>query len=161
MSAPWSGCNSSAHRLRHVPGGGLCRYHDRRAAPGALQGRDRSGITHAGSRPLGVPERMAIPRKGVVTPERRQFERQRWFQEAQRYRTGMEVRISVWTRRGRLGRCCDPGKRGVDRWIGRDILNEDLSTIARSMASRAQPRTARPRCSPARSPRRHTVRTLT
>jgi len=87
-------------------------------------------------------KRVAIPRKGAVTPERRRFERQRWFRQAQRYRAGMEGRISVCTRRGRLGRCRDRGTRGFDRWIGWGILTENLSTIAQSRAARVRPKAA-------------------
>lgn len=81
---------------------------------------------------------VAIPRKGNVTPERRRFERQRWFRHAQRYRAGMEGRISVCKRRGRLGRCRDRGKRGYDRWIGWGILTENLTTIAQAAGARAR-----------------------
>jgi len=87
-------------------------------------------------------KRVAIPRKGAVTPERRRFERQRWFRQAQRYRAGMEGRISVCTRRGRLRRCRDRGTRGFDRWIGWGILTENLSTIAQSRAARVRPKAA-------------------
>jgi IS5 family transposase len=85
---------------------------------------------------------VAIPRKGAVTPERRRFEHQRWFRRAQRYRTGIEGRISVCKRRGRLGRCRDHGKRGFDRWIGWGVLTENLSTIARAVTARARPSAA-------------------
>jgi IS5 family transposase len=85
---------------------------------------------------------VAIPRKGAVTPERLRFEHQRWFRRAQRYRTGIEGRISVWKRRGRLGRCRDHGKRGFDRWIGWGVLTENLNTIARSMTVRARSKAA-------------------
>lgn len=87
-------------------------------------------------------KRVAIARKGAVTPERRRFERQRWFRQAQRYRAGMEGRISVCKRRGRLGRCRDRGTRGFDRWIGWGILTENLSTIAQSRAARVRPKAA-------------------
>lgn len=87
-------------------------------------------------------KRLAIPRKGAVSPDRRRVERQRWFREAQRWRAGMEGRISVCKRRGRLGRCRNRGQRGFDRWIGWSIFTENLGTIARSMAPRAHARTA-------------------
>jgi len=83
-------------------------------------------------------KRVAIPRKGSVTPERQRVERQRWFRRAQRYRAGMEGRISVCKRRGRLGRCRDRGKPGYDRWIGWGILTENLTTIAQAAAARAR-----------------------
>lgn len=82
-------------------------------------------------------KQVAIPRKGAVTPARQRLEHQHWFRRAQRYRAGIEGRISVWKRRGRLGRCRDHGKQGFDRWIGWGVLIENLSTIARSMTIRA------------------------
>lgn len=93
------------------------------------------------ARAAGV-KRVAIPRKGTLTPDRRRVERQRWFRRAQRYRAGMEGRISVCKRRGRLGRCRDRGKRGFDCWISWGILTENLTTIARSMATRAHQKAA-------------------
>jgi len=101
----------------------------------ADRGLDDPGNEAAASA-AGV-KHVAIPRKGAVTPERQSFERQHWFRQAQRYRAGIDGRISVCKRRGRLGRCRDHGQRAFDRWVGWGMLTENLTTIARALAVRA------------------------
>ena len=81
--------------------------------------------------------RVALPKPGRCTPERRRHERQRWFRRAMRFRAGAEGRISVCKRRGYLGRCRDKGDDATDRWVGWGVLTANLSTIARTVAARA------------------------
>jgi transposase, IS5 family len=85
---------------------------------------------------MGV-RRVALPKPGRCTPERRRHERQRWFRRAMRFRAGAEGRISVCKRRGYLGRCRDRGDDATERWVGWGILTANLSTIARAVAARA------------------------
>ena len=86
------------------------------------------------ARQMGV-NRVALPQPGAVTPERRAYERQRWFRQAVRFRAGAEGRISVLKRRGHLGRCRDHGDDGFQRWIGWGVIAANLTTIARTRAT--------------------------
>jgi IS5 family transposase len=85
---------------------------------------------------MGV-RRVALPKPGRCTPERRRHERQPWFRRAMRFRAGAEGRISVCKRRGFLGRCRDRGDDATERWVGWGVLTANLSTIARAVAARA------------------------
>jgi len=95
----------------------------------------------AALRARGV-KRVAIPEQGKPSPERQTLERSRWFRQGQRFRTGIEGRISVGKRRGWLGRCRDHGQDGFDRWIGWGVLANNLVAIARSEAAQAQKQAA-------------------
>jgi IS5 family transposase len=85
---------------------------------------------------MGV-KRVALPKPGSKSPERRQYERQGWFRRAGRFRAGSEGRISVLKRRGYLGRCRDRGEAGFGRWVGWGILTANLTTIARTVTARS------------------------
>jgi transposase, IS5 family len=85
------------------------------------------------ARQLGV-KRVALPKPGHKSPERRDYERQGWFRRAQRFRAGVEGRISVLKRRGYLGRCRDHGEDGFGRWVGWGVITANLATIARKTA---------------------------
>jgi IS5 family transposase len=82
------------------------------------------------ARQIGV-KRVALPKPGHKSPERRDYERQGWFRRAQRFRAGVEGRISVLKRRGYLGRCRDHGEDGFGRWVGWGVITANLATIAR------------------------------
>jgi IS5 family transposase len=86
------------------------------------------------ARQIGV-KRVALPKPGAKSPERRCYERQGWFRRAQRFRAGVEGRISVLKRRGYLGRCQDHGEDGFGRWVGWGVITANLATIARKMAA--------------------------
>jgi IS5 family transposase len=88
------------------------------------------------ARQLGV-KRVALPRAGAASAERRAYERQGWFRRAQRFRAGMEGRISVMRRRGYLGRCRDHGEDGFERWVGWGVIAANLATIARRRGAHA------------------------
>jgi IS5 family transposase len=90
---------------------------------------------------MGV-RRVAVPVQGKPPPERRRYERQRWFRAAQRYRAGIEGRISVAKRRGWLARCRDHGRQGFDRWVGWGVITANLTAIARHQATRPARRAA-------------------
>jgi IS5 family transposase len=85
---------------------------------------------------MGVA-RVALPKPGHTTPDRRRYERQRWFRRAMRFRAGQEGRISVLKRRGYLGRCRDKGEDGFLRWVGWGVITANLHTVARTVAARA------------------------
>lgn len=85
---------------------------------------------------MGVKQ-VALPQPGAKSAEREGYERQGWFRRGQRFRAGVEGRISVLKRRGYLGRCRDRGERGFGRWVGWGVISANLTTIARAVAARA------------------------
>lgn len=78
---------------------------------------------------LGV-QRISLPQPGYKTNRRRQHERQPWFRAAQRFRNGIEGRISQLRRARHLDRCLAHGEVGMERWIGWGVIANNLATIA-------------------------------
>jgi IS5 family transposase len=87
------------------------------------------------ARSLGV-EQIAIPQTGQRTPERTTYEKQDWFKKGQRFRNGIEGRISVVKRTVQLSRCPLHGLDGFERWVGWGILVANLVIIARALYKR-------------------------
>lgn len=119
----------------------LLRQHGQRFghAPRLLAG-DRglfSAENESLARSLGV-EQIAIPQTGQPTPERTAYEKQNWFKKGQRFRNGIEGRISVVKRTVQLRRCPAHGEDGFERWVGWGILVANLVIIARAMHKRHQ-----------------------
>lgn len=81
--------------------------------------------------------RVVLPKGGRVSLERREHERQRWFQRGFRFRAGIEGRISVLRRGYRLCRCLEHGEEGMSRWVGWGILAHNLAKIAHTVAERS------------------------
>lgn len=88
------------------------------------------------AREAGV-KRVALPRSGRVSEERRQLERSAWWRRAYRFRAGIEGRISVLRRKYGLERCLYRGEAGMGRWIGWGILAHNLAKISQTVAARA------------------------
>ena len=87
------------------------------------------------ARSLGVAQ-IAIPQTGQRTPERTAYEKQDWFKKGQRFRNGIEGRISVVKRTVQLRRCPAHGADGFERWVGWGILVANLVIIARALHKR-------------------------
>ncbi|MCA1837472.1 MAG: ISNCY family transposase [Actinobacteria bacterium] len=105
-------------------------------APGLLAG-DRATHSEANeeaARERGV-KRTSLPKPGFKSSERKEKEREGWFRRAQRFRAGIEGRISVCKRRGALGRCREKGEEGYQRWVGLGIVSTNLIEIARKQAA--------------------------
>jgi len=81
------------------------------------------------ARGLGVC-RVSLPQPGHKTDRRRQHEKQPWFRAAQRFRNGIEGRISQLRRARHLDRCLAHGEQGMERWIGWGVIANNLATIA-------------------------------
>jgi IS5 family transposase len=77
---------------------------------------------------LGVTH-VAVPNRKTRSAERRQFEKQRWFKQGQKWRTGCEGRISVLKRRHGLNRCRYKGDQGMRRWVGLGVISDTLINI--------------------------------
>jgi len=102
--------------------------------PDELSG-DRSFFSpdnEALARQLGI-KHIALPRAGRLTPERREHENQVWFKKAQRFRAGVEGRISVVRRTVQLARCPYRGLAGFERWVGWGIIVANLVVMAREL----------------------------
>jgi transposase, IS5 family len=84
---------------------------------------------------LGVKE-VCLPKAGKKSTQRKEYEQQKWFKRARRFRAGIEGRISVMKRRVYLGRCRPKGEEGFGRWVGWGVLSSNLDTIARTLAAR-------------------------
>jgi IS5 family transposase len=60
-----------------------------------------------------------------------QLEKQRWFKQGQKWRTGCEGRITVLKRRHGLARSRYHGSDGMRRWVGLGIIADDLINMGR------------------------------
>ena len=87
------------------------------------------------ARQAGVKQ-FAIPQTGRLTTRQRQHEKQPWFKQGQRFRNGIEGRISVVRRTVQLTRCPNHGLNGFERWIGWGIIVANLVVIARKLHKR-------------------------
>lgn len=81
------------------------------------------------ARALGV-HHVSLPQPGYKPDRRRDHERQPWFRAAQRFRNGIEGRISQLRRARHLDRCLAHGEIGMERWIGWGVIANNLATIA-------------------------------
>jgi transposase, IS5 family len=84
---------------------------------------------------LGVRQ-IAIPQPGSKTAQRQAHEKQAWFKHGQRFRNGIEGRISVVRRTVQLARCPNHGLEGFERWIGWGIIVANLVVLARRRLKR-------------------------
>jgi transposase, IS5 family len=78
--------------------------------------------------------RVSIPNKNTKSEARRKHQKQRWFKNGQRWRTGCEGRISVLKRRHGLDRCLYPGLNGMKRWVGMGVIADNLINIGLQLA---------------------------
>jgi IS5 family transposase len=79
---------------------------------------------------------VSLPQPGYKTTRRRNHERQPWFRAAQRFRNGIEGRISQLRRARHLDRCLAHGEEGMERWIGWGVIANNLATIAQFLIRR-------------------------
>jgi IS5 family transposase len=79
---------------------------------------------------MGV-QRISMPNRGTKSEARRQKQKQRWFKEGQRWRTGAEGRISVLKRRHGLDRSRYRGQDGMEKWVGLGVIADNLISLGR------------------------------
>ena len=84
---------------------------------------------------MGV-RRVSIPSHDTKSTARRQRQKQRWFKEQQKWRTGCEGRISVLKRRHGLRRSLYRGPDGIRRWVGLGVIADNLIQIGTHRAKR-------------------------
>jgi len=80
------------------------------------------------ARQLGV-RRVSLPQPGYKPKPRKRRERQAWFRAAQRFRNGIEGRISQLRRARTLHRCLNHGWAGLERWLGWGIVANNIAII--------------------------------
>ena len=76
-------------------------------------------------------KRIAIPKRGKKSKERKLHERQHWFKRLQRFRAGAEAKISLLKRKFGLRRSRLRGTGGTWIWVGWSILAHNLWQTAR------------------------------
>jgi IS5 family transposase len=82
---------------------------------------------------LGV-KRVSIPSHDTKSPARKQRQKQHWFKELQKWRTGCEGRISVLKRRHGMRRSLYKGSDGIRRWVGLAVVADNLIHIGTHLA---------------------------
>jgi transposase, IS5 family len=103
-----------------------------------LVAADAGFYTQANEKDLeqrGVP-RISIPNRHTQSEARKKHQKQRWFKNGQRWRTGCEGRISVLKRRHGLDRCLYRGQEGMKRWVGWGVIADNLIHIGGWVAAK-------------------------
>jgi IS5 family transposase len=81
---------------------------------------------------------VCIPQRGgKKTPEREAFEKSPAFKKGQRFRAGIEGRISVLFRGRGMKRCLVEGRERFELWVGAAVLANNLMRIAALLAKRS------------------------
>jgi transposase, IS5 family len=81
----------------------------------------------------GVKVACIPQRGGQRTAERKAYEKSRAFKEGQRFRAGIEGRISVLFRGRGMKRCLANGRDAFELWVGAAVLANNLMVIAALM----------------------------
>ena len=82
-----------------------------------------------------------IPQRGgSKTPEREAYEKSREFKDGQRFRAGIEGRISVLFRGRGMKRCLAEGRERFELWVAAAVLANNLMKIAALLAERSSRR---------------------
>jgi len=82
---------------------------------------------------IGV-RRVAIPSHDTKSAARKQRQKQPWFKQLLKWRTGCEGRISVLKRRHGLNRSRYKGLNGMKRWVGFGVIADNLVQIGTQLA---------------------------
>lgn len=75
-------------------------------------------------------KRVSLPQKGKLSKKQKTKERQPAFKRLQRWRAGIEARISLLKRKYGLGRSRSRGYQGTKTWVGGGIFAYNLQKIA-------------------------------
>ena len=82
---------------------------------------------------------VCIPQRGgTKTPEREAYEKSRDFKDGQRFRAGIEGRISVLFRGRGMKRCRAKGRERFQVFVGAAVLANNLLRIAALLESRTK-----------------------
>jgi IS5 family transposase len=111
--------------------GSLHTHQERLARTPDLVAADAAFYSSANEKALeaaGV-KRISVPNRGSKSKARRQKQKERWFKNGQRWRTGSEGRISVLKRRHGLNRSRYRGLEGIKKWVGLGVIADNLITL--------------------------------
>jgi IS5 family transposase len=92
-----------------------------------------SAKNEAKAQEIGV-KHVSVPNRSTKSEERKRHQKQRWFKNAQKWRTGCEGRISLLKRRHGLSRSRYKGDAGMKRWVGLGIIADNLINVGRALA---------------------------
>lgn len=123
----------------HV-GSSLQRHRQAFGRAPELYGSDRgffseqnlASCEHAGVKLACIPQR-----GGKRTPRREAYERSAAFKDGQRFRAGIEGRISVLFRGRGMKRCLAEGRDRFELWVGAAVLANNLMRIAALLTTRS------------------------
>jgi IS5 family transposase len=87
---------------------------------------------------MGV-SRVSIPSHDTKSPARKKRQKERWFKNLQKWRTGCEGRIRVLKRRHGLRRSLYKGPDGIRRWVGLGVIADNVIHIGTHLAEQARP----------------------
>ena len=76
-------------------------------------------------------KQVSIPKRGKAAKERRSYQKQSWFKRLQRFRAGIEARISLLKRKFGLRRSRVRGSSRTNTWVGQSIFAHNLWQAAR------------------------------
>ena len=113
------------------------------AALPELYGSDRGFFSEqnvASCKQEGVKVVCIPQRGGKKTPEREAYERSAAFKAGQRFRAGIEGRISVLFRGRGMKRCLAEGRERFELWVGAAVLANNLMNIAALLTRRRSSR---------------------
>jgi transposase, IS5 family len=97
-----------------------------------------SAKNEATAKAKGV-KRVCIPNRSTKSSERKREQKQRWFRNGQKWRTGSEGRISVVKRRHGFNRSRYKSTAGMKRWVGLGVIADNLVNISRALANQPGP----------------------
>ncbi|HXM17065.1 MAG TPA: ISNCY family transposase [Candidatus Eremiobacteraceae bacterium] len=108
-----------------------------------LYGSDRGFFSEqnlASCKRAGVKVVCIPQRGGKRTPQREAYESSTVFKKGQRFRAGIEGRISVLFRGRGMKRCLAEGRDRFELWVGAAVLANNLMTIAALLITRSSRR---------------------
>ena len=108
-----------------------------------LYGSDRGFFSEANVRSCqqqGVKVVCIPQRGGTKTPEREAYEKSRDFKDGQRFRAGIEGRISVLFRGRGMKRCLAEGRERFELWVAAAVLANNLMKVAALLTQRSSRR---------------------
>lgn len=79
---------------------------------------------------------IVMPKPGYQDKRRKRRQKLAWFKRGQRFRNGIEGRISVVKRTMQINRCPCHGLERFEQWIGWGVLTANLVTLARQYRKR-------------------------
>ena len=102
---------------------------------GFFSEQNLASCKHAGVKLVCIPQR-----GGKRTPRREAYESSAAFKKGQRFRAGIEGRISVLFRGRGMKRCLAEGRDRFELWVGAAVLANNLMRIAALLTTRSSRR---------------------